>query len=463
MNKKVVILGAGISGLALGWFLRKRFGSEIDLTILEKSSRFGGWIRSEVCEGFLCEEWPRSCRTSGTGAGTLRLIEALGLQHEVISAAPEAQRRFLYLDGKLCSIPKTAAEFLLSSFRGKIISALLKEWVKPASEGVDESVYEFMTRRLGTEVTEAFIDPLVSGIYAGDTRRLSIRSCFPEAYRMEKEEGSLVKGMLKRIFVKKKRAAESFFVEGMQKVPIFSFRKGMETLATALANNLSDCLKLGCKAEKLSFQDNAIKITTAGHGSIEANYVFLALPSEAAAGLLLSISGALAKQMRHFASVSVGVVNMGWKKAVLKEKGFGYLIPSIAQEDVLGVVWDSCAFPEQKRFPEETRLTVMLGGAHRSDLLEGGCSNIEAVAGNALKKHLDIWEAPDMIRSTIVRNAIPQYDVGHAERLCQIEQDLKEISKGRIRLIGSAWHGVSVNDCIATAQRTAESLMNFDL
>ena len=141
-------------------------------------------------------------------------------------------------------------------------------------------------------------------------------------------------------------------------------------------------------------------------------------------------------------------MNLGWKSSVLPHDGFGYLIPSKEKEELLGVVWDSSTFPQQNRTPDETRLTAILGGAHRKELLKLTDEALMVCVRKSLSKHLGIEKAPEVMRVTRAEKAIPQYTVGHFDRLHALECKLAECSKSRIQLIGSAWHGVSLNDCI---------------
>jgi oxygen-dependent protoporphyrinogen oxidase len=220
-----VILGGGISGLALAWYLKKKYQETIHLTIIEKSSRAGGWIRSIQQQGFLFEEGPRSCRTKGAGIATLELIEELGLENEVIAASPHAKKRYLYTGKQLRCLPQGIISSLFSPLTRGILPALWKEWRKAPEKCEDESIYDFFARRFSPEIAEQFIDPMVAGIYAGDIRQLSLRSCFPQLHRWEQEYGSLTKGM----FFDRSRSKEihSPFVQAMKSAPIFSFKNGM--------------------------------------------------------------------------------------------------------------------------------------------------------------------------------------------------------------------------------------------
>lgn len=451
MKPHVVVIGSGISGLALGWFLKSHFKDSITLSILEKSSRVGGWIRSNRKDGFLFEEGPRSCRSAGNGLATLQLIEELGLQSEVLPASSHARKRYLYCDGTLQSLPNHLLTFLCSPLTRGVVPALMKEWLIAPSKEDDESIYQFISRRLNPNIANCLIDPMVNGIYAGNIHHLSMRSCFPEMYRWEQQEGSLCKGILRQMF------------KGSSGLPsIFTLRSGMETLVSKLFEKLKDHIHLNCEATSLlqNSSQMTINLKTAGQegaSKITADRVFIALPSHAAVRLFLRSHSDIASLTQQFTTAGVAVVNVGWKKNVLKNQGFGYLVPSYEKEDILGVVWDSSAFPGQNSYSEETRLTVMLGGSHRPDILLQSEHEIAESALKALKKHMDIEIPPDAIHVSRIQNAIPQYLVGHHKKLSELESLISKHFDSRVVLAGSSWYGVAVNDCIAKAKELVSS------
>lgn len=455
MRLRNIIIGAGISGLALGWFLKKRFGKEQDLLILEASERPGGWIRSPCDQGFLFERGPRSCRSRGAGLATLHLIEELGLCKEVISANLQAQKRFLYLDGKLQQVPQTLLGCLFSPLMKGVLPALWKEWQVPSADLEDESIASFIDRRLNKSIAERLVDPLVSGIYAGDIHKLSLRSCFPEIHRLEQEHGSLVKGMLCK---KKNEPDSSHFIETQRNSPMFSFKKGMETLVIALYNQLKEGVRLASCAKTLSCEKEHILVGLENGECLKGDRVFLAIPASATAQIIKNVASFSAKKMSRIPSATVGVVNMGWNKKVLKQEGFGYLVPSSQKQSLLGMVFDSSAFAEQNESVNQTRLTAMVGGRHHPEVEYFSNKKFIGIVTNALNRHLGIFSEPEKIEVFIAKEAIPQYEVGHHNMVLEIEKELKLISQSRLYLLGSAWQGVAVNDCIVGAKKVVDSL-----
>jgi protoporphyrinogen/coproporphyrinogen III oxidase len=438
--KKLVVLGGGISGLSLLWNLKKRFGDQHSLILLEKSSRVGGWIRTKNQSGFVFESGPRSFQLQGNGKYTLQLIEELGLQDQVITAAKEAHHRYLYINKTLEQVPSSFFSFISSPLTRNLCWNLLKEWTVPAGVSEDESVHEFFSRRLGPKATNIFVDALVSGIYAGDMHHLSMKACFPRFFEWERQYGSLTKGAL---FGRKQNdLPQSEFIRRFEKHTIGSFNEGMETLPRALYEKLQSHIQLKQNVQKLSFQPNGIEIRMED-GSIQwADHLFSTVPSHVLSGIMPGI-------LNEIPMASIAAVNLGYKASLLDKKGFGYLIPSVEKEDVLGMVWDSCVFPQQSLSADETRLTVMMGGTRMSGFSDCTESGFLASALEAVKNHLNIDVEPDQVNVSLAENAIPQYPIGHLKKL----EKLQSISP-HLTIVGSSFEGVAVNDCVAKAYKT---------
>jgi oxygen-dependent protoporphyrinogen oxidase len=443
-----VILGAGITGLSLGWFLKQRFGPSMHLTILEKEPRAGGWIQTDHSKNFVFEQGPHSCRAVGAGIKTLQLIESLGLERQVIPPSLAAKKRFLYINQKLQPIPHRLISFLTSPLAKGVFSSLWNEWRAPKGTQPDESIYDFISRRFSPQMAERFMDPLTSGIYAGDIRQLSIKSCFPLLHQYEQTYGSILKGMLTR---KKKNSLKyTPFIESMRQHSQFSFRQGMETLTKELSSRLVEHLVFECEVAAIHPSHHQIQVETKGSALFVADHLFATLPAHRLAKIFSGVS----EQCQKIPYASVAVVNLGWHRPILRQQGFGYLIPTQEQEEILGVVWDSSAFPQQNHHLDETRLTVMIGGMHR-DLTHYSEQDLLKMAQKSLSKHLQIETPPDSFTVKIAEQAIPQYAVGHSSLVETLKRECSSISS-RITLIGSSYQGVSINDCIAQAAGAAE-------
>ncbi len=456
-QKSVVILGGGISGLATAWFFQRTFGDTIHVTIVEKSSRLGGWIRTVEQNSFLFEQGPRGCRSKGSGLETLKLIEQAGLEGEVIVADANAKKRYLWVNDKLQKIPSGPFSFLFSSLTKGVMGSLFRERSIERYEGDDETVYDFICRRFNSHIAETFVDPLVLGIFAGNPHKLSMRSCFPAIHQWEQEYGSVMKGAFAQ---RKGRSQEgmSEFVRRLQKGGIFSFKEGMESFVTGLAKRIHAEVLLDTTVQALRFTEEGaeVDVCKANEGRVlRADYVVSALPSNALAALFSSLHPSIAQQLRSVTSASVAVVNFGYDRAVMPKSGFGHLIPTQEQEEVLGVVWDSCVFPQQNRHSAETRLSVMIGGDQIEDFSDYVEQDCIEMALRAVSKHLKIKEKPKGIAVRIAQQAIPQYYVGHTATIQSIEMQIKKHFP-RLTLLGNSFYGVGVNDCIIQAKKVVD-------
>jgi oxygen-dependent protoporphyrinogen oxidase len=451
--KKIVILGAGISGLTLLWYLTQKFGNAYEYLLLEKSSQSGGWIKTIHTGNFTFDLGCRSCRTSGMGIKTLELVESMGLQNEIIFANPDAKKRYIYINQKLECVPNGIWSFLKSPLTQGMTKAIFKDFFFNAtSKNDDESIHEFISRRLSKEIAENLFDPLTSGIYAGDIKKLSLKSCFPLLAHYEKTFGSIIKGM---IFNKSEKREISPFTKKAKAKKIFSFKKGMQTLTNALALRLDEHISYDIKIKALEFERATTRVILDGGTTIVADHLFSTIPAHHLSELIAEPG--LKKALINFESSSIATVSLGFKNSVLKERGFGYLIPSNEKEQVLGVVFDSAVFKEHNSSKTETRITVMLGGAHFKEFNKYTSQDFLSLAVKAVSKHLNINESPDFHHVECFLNAIPQYSVGHSNRVLEVER----LSPPHFKALGSSFYGVSVNDCVGYAKHMVDQKDNF--
>lgn len=456
-TKEIIVLGAGISGLSLSWFLKERYGDAVKIKILEQSQRIGGWIKTLKKGDFLFELGPRSCRPHGDGIETLKLIEALQLQDEVIIADPSSKKRYLYQNKQLILLPEGFYSLLFSPFFKKVAKALWNDWISPKGKGEDEAVYDFISRRLSSEVAEELIDPWMSGIYAGDSRQLSILSCIPNLLDWEQQFGSILKGML---FGRKMyQQQESPFIQSIRKHPIFSFKKGMETLTLALAKKLKADIHLGTEVVSILMENGKAAVRSVDGRVHLADSVFSCLPPQKLSLLLRESCTQAAHLLRSIPVSSIATVNLGYNHTVLNRKGFGYLVPSKEKEEILGVVWDSCTFPHQQ-LSSHTCMTVMWGGTRHPHLCHLSKAELLHQSLEVLSKHLGITSRPQVFHVEYSHDAIPQFLVGHQDKLKQLQL---LISKEFPFLhVHGSYFGVSVNACIANAKKIVSDCKLFE-
>jgi oxygen-dependent protoporphyrinogen oxidase len=423
---RVAILGGGISGLSLAYFLKKRSPLPLSITIFEKAFIPGGWIRTSVEEGFFFEKGPRSLRGQDS-AETVSLLRELGLEDQLVQAPPEAYVRYLYRQGRLEKVPASLFEALRSPLTRPFIGTMVKELFRSKGGPEDESIFAFFERRFSTPFAETFIDPMLKGIFAGDSRKLSMRAAFPKLKALEESHGSLIKGML---FAKK--------TEGLK--GIYGLKSGMGSLIDSLQMHLKDEIQLANPVLKIEKSGKGIQLETAS-GTAQFDRVISTLPAHALQAILPPST--LKDDLKEIPFASVAVCTLGYKERVNRYPGFGYLVPSSENQGILGVVFDSSAFPFHNRHPEETRMTVMLDPL---DMSQKACLD---VAIRTVNRHLGIEKAPDFAKCTLAKQAIAQYPVGFPGLLKKMEQSVQEFPG--LSFLGTSFHGISVNQAISAS------------
>lgn len=484
--EKVLIIGGGISGLTVAYWLHK---SGVDVTVLEKEARPGGSIRTEKEKGYLIECGPNS--TLDLYREVDDLCEGLGIMGEKIFAESAAGNRYVLRDGRLRPLPVGPLQFLttdLWSLRGKL--RLLREPFIPGYRGpAEETVAQFVIRRTGQEFLDYAIDPFVTGVFAGDPYRLSLKSSFPKMYTLEQEYGSLVKGAL---FGRKNKR------EPKRKMRLFSFKEGLETMPAAIADVLGDRLKsgfnvtmvkrnttilpsptlIGKMREGQAFPFDSAQVIPGrsrrgGDGfeviaekdgkaeTFHADSVVLATPAWGTAKIIHPLSERIAEALMAIAYIPVAIVFTGFDRRSIKHPldGFGFLIPSKESKrggySLLGSIWSSAIFPG--RAPEgKAAFTNILGGARNRDILEYSDKELIEMTLRDLRNILAIEEKPDFLRIVRQPRAIPQYTPGHGDRIAAIEKGLQEIPG--LYLAGNYINGVSVGHCIAEATKLAAKI-----
>lgn len=409
---EIVILGGGISGLSLAWWLKK-LNSSFQITLLEKGARLGGVIETKSWNGALFEWGPRTFAYARS-KHLLELMKDLEMEKEIVFSDPGAKKRYLWHKKKL----KSVGSILPSCFLG-----LLREPFVKKGEGDDESIYDFALRRFNKKVAELLFDPMTLGIYGGDTKELSIKSCFPAFTRWEEEKGSVLKG-----FFARKKSGEN---------RLFTLKRGMASLIERLEEKLAIKIVKNANVEKIG--KNSV---TASGKLYTADTIFSALPG--------NVLGNLTGAWKNFSAHSLWRINFALE-APPSKKGYGYLVPSKENEPFLGMIFDSHIFPElSKNF---FKATAMLPGA---------LSEKEALSAfkRAVKNHLKIEKKPLFFEAALAKGAIPLFKVGYQARLLQFEKDLQE-SFPNLLFTGNYVLGASVDACIESARKKAHQYIKY--
>ncbi len=443
-KKRVLILGGGISGLSAAWYLG-RSSLPLEIAIVEKTDRVGGWMDTDQTTGFHFEKGPRSFKVDRSPA-LIQLIKELGLQAEIHCSSPEASDRYIWSDQKLHRLPRHPLSLFFSPITKGVIPALLSEWRKPAKKG-DESVWEFVARRFNGDVARLLFDPMVVGIFGGDPRQISIKACFPKLKEWEEQAGSVTKGFFQTAREKKKRSPFSAEIPDLPLSALFSLRGGMEMLTQSLLYQIPAQIHYGQEVKAIDYEGGEVKVTT-DRGIFFADILLCALPVHVTGALLEKFIPSVSKELSQVPCVGLTVVNCGYDAKVLNQEGFGYLIPSSEREDVLGCIFDSSLFPKNNRREEETRLTILLKETGKEEAF------YRQAAQEGIRRQLGVSALPKEISFKRAAEAIPQYRVGHLEKMHAVRQLCRE-KMPWCHLVGNYLIGVSVDHCIQLAKEVA--------
>lgn len=435
MSKKhVIILGGGISGLSARYYLTKK-DPTLRVTLLEKERVLGGLMQTQKGE-FFFEKAPRTFKVS-TSPTLLSLINALGLTKQCIFSSRHSKNRFLWKEGKLHKLPSNPLELLTSPLTRKALFPLLLEWSRKSVATEDETIYSFAKRRLGKYVAETFFDPLTLGIYAGDIKKLSIRSCLPILKKWEEQNGSLTRAL----FSEKK---------GKKRKGLFTIKEGLKELISALLIQGNGEVHTDFEVRNLSFHGNKIVIQGIDR-EVVGTHLISALPVSAANKLLAPHHTIFSNFFQTLETVGLTVVNLAYNQTLIKKPGFGYLVPSKEKSAVLGTIFDSSIFPEQN-LKEETRMSVMLGGAFHPSWAFSSKEACTQKALEGIKQHLKIDQRPSYVSVSSYPEVLPQLAVGHTKRVDGLLRALSQHFP-HLSLIGNYLHGVSVESCLCQAKQ----------
>jgi oxygen-dependent protoporphyrinogen oxidase len=428
------------------------------LACLENQDRPGGNIRSERCDDFLCEWGPNGFLDNAPA--TLDLVRRLGLQQRMVQAEEQAERRFIFRSGSLRRVPTSPPAFLSSdilSFKGKL-RVFGEPFAARCRQGEDESVFQFASRRIGSEAASILVDAMVSGVYAGDARNLSLAATFPKMHAMERDHGSLFRAML----ASRKQARAEGREAGGPAGPggrLTSFRDGLQELIDALARAVGDRLRLRCPVTAISDMGRrGVRIHLKEGAPLEFDAAVLAMPAWVAAGMVETMDQEMARAMAAIPPAPLAVVHFGYHEAAIGDQpqGFGYLVPRGQGPRILGSLWSSCIF--NGRAPQGRRLiTTMIGGAHDPGAADLDDRKLIEIVRRDLQTTMKIVTAPYFVRIFRHAKGIPQYTLGHLERVSRIEERLRE--HPGLWACGNSYHGISVNACVEEAPRVADEVI----
>jgi oxygen-dependent protoporphyrinogen oxidase len=461
--KRVVIAGGGIAGLSIAWALRHR-EPDAEIIVLEQSPRTGGNIRTEHIDGYVCEAGPDGFLDNAPA--TLALVRAIGLQSRLLPSNDAARKRYIVRRGRLCEIPTSIGAFLttpLLSARGKLRIAC--EPLATRRPDAEESIRDFASRRIGREAASVLVDPMVSGIFAGDASVLSLRACFPRMWQLEEDHG----GLFRALFATRRAHRRGDSV-GIPSGRLTSFAGGMSDLPDALTRELGPAVHTSTRVLELcqrhpiavghrmpSARRYAVRTST---DTIDADAVVLSGPAAESATILQGVDPVLATLLQGIPTAPLAVVCLGYDAAAIASQceldGFGFLVPRSEGIRILGALWETSIY--QNRAPaNRALLRVMIGGARDQQGASLPDDELLEIVRRDLAWTMGLSVAPEFVRIIRHPRGIPQYVKGHLARVHQIDTLLQ--AHPGLYLAGNSYRGTSINSCIAEADRVAETLL----
>jgi oxygen-dependent protoporphyrinogen oxidase len=468
----VVIVGGGITGLATAYYLQQYAPPYVTYSVLESDGRWGGKIVTENIHGFTIEGGPDSFLTQKPAA--LNLCRELGLEDRLLGTN-EAQRKVYVLlngrlrplpDGVMLVIPTRFTPFVTSSlisWPGKLRMALDLVIPRRRQDG-DESLASFIRRRLGQEALDKIAEPLMAGIHVSDAERQSLAATFPRFMELERVHRSLIKGMLVQKRQMARRTGPS--------LPLFmTLRDGLGELVSALCARLRGDMHLNSSVVHLELADGNRATSWRGRTdgywvrlqngqTLHADAVVLTVPAYVAATLITPLHATLAHRLRSIRYVSTATLSLGYRRSELDHPldGFGFVVPRREPSHLMACTWTSTKF--LYRAPaDHVLLRVFLGGPHREDTVALDDERILNLVREELQCIMGIDAEPVLARLHRWQNANPQYDVGHLERVAEIEKLAEELPG--LYLTGSAFRGVGIPDCIAQGKNVAQAVLSM--
>jgi oxygen-dependent protoporphyrinogen oxidase len=454
MDRKIIVVGGGISGLAAAYWLSRGGG---DVEVLEQGPRPGGTMQTICEDGWLVETGPNSALE--TTPLFTEMFEGLNITEERVYADPRSLNRYILRGGVLYPLPLSPPAFFgsrLWSFRGKL--RLLKEpFVGRAPH--DETVADFVSRRLGREFLDYAINPFVAGVYAGNPESLSVRHAFPKLYALEKDYGGLIRGMIGGARERRKRAEVA-----KDRARMFSFRNGMETFPDAVGRMLGGRFRPGHRVTAIAPRPASDGrplpgfivrfVGPAGEGNADADVVILAVPAAGASHLLRGMGRPEHEIVRDIYYPPVAQVFLGYREERIPRAldGFGYLVPALERKNILGTIWSSALFPG--RAPRGcAALTTFVGGSRQPGLVSLDDVQLVKTVREDLSAIMGISHEPLFRRVIRWESAIPQYTLGYERVLAALETVERELPG--LLFCGNYRGGIAVGDCVIHGERTA--------
>ena len=462
VNRRITIIGGGIAGLSTAYYI-ERLSEEknipVEITLIDADTQLGGKVRSIREQGFLMEDGPDSMFVEKPAA--LELCKEIGLEEELIPLQEEHRNFYIYHKNRLVRFPPFPQNFmsvmqssLLSPF-GKI-RAIAEPLIPPRKSSGDESIAQFLSRRFGDEYMRNIAGPVLAGIYAGDPGRISIQATFPRFAMLEREAGSLVRGMSKS---KVRKTGET------RSASFYSLRNGMQQFIEELRGRVNASILTGTRVKNLHMHGPKYELQVEQNGEenkLEADIVILATPGNHSATILEDNYPEIAYKLRKIRFGSSASISLGYyRKDAFQVKpltGSGFMVAMGQNVRITGCTWASNKFEGRSAEPYFL-LRAFVSNNSAPGWTEWTDEQLMKTVRDELQKILGIEASPVVTRIRRWLDANPMYEVGHRRRASEVEAEIRKIPG--LYVTGSSYHGVSLSDCVSHAQLTAEDVFRI--
>ena len=467
--RRVAVIGGGISGLAAAHRLRE-LDPAVEVTLFERSERLGGVLRTTRAQGYLIEHGADSFITNLPWG--VDLCRRLGIDGQLLGTNPLGRRALVLHRGRTYPVPEAFVLMQpkkvwpiittpLLSWRAKL--RLLGEWFVPAKQtSEDESLQSFVTRRLGREAFERLVQPLVAGIYTADAAKLSLAATMPQFLEMERKQGGLLRATFRQAWrgSSQTKKTEDNAAHGARYGLFVTPREGLASLIDALAARLpAGCVQLNTSVESVApTSDRRWQVAIAGLPAETFDAVVIALPAPVAARLTSGFDAELAQSLGSIEYAGAIVALVGCRRDQLTHPlyGFGFVIPEVERRQILSVSFSSQKFAD--RAPaEHVLLRVFLGGGMHPEILELADDEVRQIVERELRELLGWSGQHDLFQIQRWTGVMPQYHLGHLDRVAQIEQ--RTSAWPGLALAGNAYRGVGIPQCIRSGEQAAERIL----
>jgi protoporphyrinogen/coproporphyrinogen III oxidase len=455
MNNKIVVLGAGISGLTAAYLLDKE---GFDVTVLEKKNEIGGSIETVFEKGYLFDRGPNSALE--TTPLIEQIVNDLKLSDQFVYANRKGNKRYILRNDILHPLPMNPGSFIKSrlfSRTGKL-RLFAEPFIGRSKDGYYQSIAEFVKRRLGQEFLDYAINPFVAGVYAGNPEDLSVKSAFPKLYALEEKYGGLIKGTIKSIKERKNRPEKS-----KQDAKMYSFNNGMQVFPKAIADYLGGKVHLNSEVSSIEKIISGYKINYSNSGnysSMNCDYIVSTIPAYAASTLFGQFDNVLAEHLNKIYYPPVLVLYLAYDIKDIGQPldGFGFLIPAKEKKSFLGAIWSSVLFPNRAG-EDKASFTLFIGGARNPEVVSDDKELLIKKVRDEFETLMRIEGEPVYLAYKFWPKAIPQYNLGYIEHEKYFDKFEKENPK--ILIAGNYREGISVGDCIKNSEKILNKIKNF--